>query len=456
MRSATPLRADPAHASVPQELELDDIQGGVLNQLPTPYVGTFCLLRIENRIAGRQCLKQLIPALRTAENDASADADAWVSVAFTFEGLRALGLPESSLDTFSPEFRQGMARRASFLQDVGESAPQHWEPPFGSADVHIAVTAMAPSQDRLNVLLQRAAAAYAAIPGIALIYRLDCKSSGGQEAFGFRDNISQPAIEGTRIPGSNPKEKPLKAGEFILGYPDETQSVAPMPAPEVLGKNGSYLVMRKLQQRVAAFRQYLHTTASNHDEEELLAAKIMGRWRSGAPLVLAPDRDDPTLGADPKRNNDFGYGAENDTRGFKCPFGSHVRRMNPRDGEIFGNPRRHRLVRREASYGPPFPEGALEDDGIERGMIFACICASIKGQFEFIQEEWMNSGIFIGQNDERDPLCGANDGSGAFTIPERPLRRRLRGLPRFVVTRGGEYFFVPGLRATRWISELNT
>ena len=86
---------------------------------------------------------------------------------------------------------------------------------------------------------------------------------------------------------------------------------------------------------MAAFRQYLRANAASEEEEELLAAKIMGRWRSGAPLVLAPDHDDPTLGAHPSRNNDFAYNAEDDARGFKCPFGSHVRRMNPRDGEIW-------------------------------------------------------------------------------------------------------------------------
>ena len=456
MNPATPLRTDAFERRAPQTLELDDIQGGVLQQLPVPYVGTFVLLRIDDKRTGREFLKRLLPVLRNVAAPISAESDAWVSVALTFQGLRALGLPESSLESFSPEFREGMAERASILQDVGESAPQSWEAPFSSADVHVAVTAMAPDQTRLDALLQRATAAHSELPNITPIYRLDCKSSDGHEAFGYHDNISQPTIEGSGIAGSNPKEEPIRAGEFILGYLDESEHIAPVPTPEALGKNGSYLVIRKLQQRVAEFRRYLRSAAAGSEEEELLAAKIMGRWRSGAPLVLAPDRDDPALGADPSRNNDFAFGAEDDGRGFKCPLGSHVRRMNPRDAEIFGNPRRHRLIRREASYGPRLPEDALQDDGQDRGMIFACICASIKGQFEFIQEEWMNSGVFIGQKDERDPLCGANDGSGTFTIPERPIRRRLQGLPRFVVTRGGAYFFMPGLRAIRWIADLNT
>jgi deferrochelatase/peroxidase EfeB len=178
----------------------------------------------------------------------------------------------------------------------------------------------------------------------------------------------------------------------------------------------------------------------------------MGRWRSGAPLSLSREQDDPALGADPTRNNDFGFAG--DDRGFACPLGSHMRRMNARDGEIFGNVRRHRIMRREAVYGEPLPDGVLDDDGADRGIIFASVGASLSRQFEFVQREWVNSGVFIGRADERDPLCGANQGTGTYTIPERPIRRRLSALPTFVVTRGGEYFFLPGLGALRWLSEL--
>jgi Dyp-type peroxidase family len=440
--------------SAASRLELEDIQGGVLHQLPLPYTGTVDLLTIDDRQAASTFLERVIPSLRSAADPTSPDAEAWLSIAFTFSGLQAVGVPEASLSSFAPEFRDGMAARALRLHDVGESAPERWEAPFGSPDVHVAVSAMAPDQDRLDALLRRADDAIAASQGVSRIYRQECRSSNGREAFGFRDNISQPAVEGTGMASSNSGEEPIKAGEFIFGYPNETGRIAPVPTPDLLGRNGTYLVLRKLQQRVAAFREYLRHNAGGAAEEELLAAKIMGRWRSGAPLVLNPERDDPELGADGGQNNDFGYGAEGDSRGFKCPLGAHIRRMNPRDGEIFGNPRTHRLIRREVSYGPPFPEGALTDDGIDRGMIFACIGASLRGQFEFVQEEWVNSGIFIGQNEERDPLCGANGGTGAFTIPERPIRRRLHAVPSFVVTRGGEYFFMPGLRALRWIAEI--
>jgi Dyp-type peroxidase family len=293
-------------------------------------------------------------------------------------------------------------------------------------------------------------------PGIEVIYRQDSfVGPTEREHFGFKDGISHPAVEGSGIPGTNPQEKPLKAGEFVLGYPDEMGSPPPMPSPEVLGRNGSYVVFRKLHQRVAAFRQYLRANSTNSEAEELLAAKIVGRWRSGCPLAHSPERDDPKLGADPKRNNDFLYHA-NDPTGLKTPRGSHIRRMNFRDAQELGEVRLHRMIRRGTAYGPPLPEGVLEDDGADRGLIFAFVGSHLKRQFEFVQTEWINKGDFIGAPAEKDPIFGQEDGTGTFTVPQRPIRRRLQGLPQFVVTRGGEYCFMPGLRALRWLADLNT
>jgi len=291
-----------------------------------------------------------------------------------------------------------------------------------------------------------------------VIWRQDCyQLPTGRTSFGFKDGIGQPAVEGSGIPGSNPRERPIKAGEFILGYPDETGSLPPMPTPEVLGRNGTYIVFRKLHTRVAAYRRYLREQAASREEEALLGAKMVGRWQSGAPLALSPDHDDPQLGADPARNNDFDY--HDDLRGFKCPAGAHARRANPRDAldhEGSVNVRLHRMIRRGTSYGPMLPEGVLEDDGVDRGIVFVFVGAHLKRQFEFVKTQWINDGIFIGAPAEKDPLAGPNDGSGTFTIPQQPIRRRLQGLPPFVVTRGGEYCYVPGLRALRWLAELET
>ena len=296
------------------------------------------------------------------------------------------------------------------------------------------------------------------LPGVEVIWRQDCyQLPTGRTSFGFKDGIGQPAVEGSGRPPSNPKEPPLKAGEIILGYPDESGELPPMPTPAVLGRNGTYVVFRKLHTKVAAYRQYLHERAATRAEEALLGAKMVGRWQSGAPLALAPNADDADLGADVSRHNDFGY--SEDPRGLRCPVGAHARRANPRDafdhdGSV--NVRLHRMIRRGTSYGPMLPAGVLEDDGADRGIIFVFAGAHLGRQFEFVKTQWLNDGIFIGAPSEKDPLVGANDGSGVFTIPQRPIRRRLQDLPPFVVTRGGEYCFAPGLRAMRWLAELET
>ncbi len=436
-------------------LELDDIQSGVLRPRPTPYAATYIVLRIDDCKAGRELMRRLSAVVTSAANPTSPLADTWVSVALTYTGLNALGVPQESLDTFAWEFRQGMSARAKELGDAGESSPENWEKPFGTPDVHVVIVAVSPDTQRLEAALDRARKTYQEMRGITAIWRQNCHALPTEkEPFGFRDGISHPAIEGSGIPGTNPREQSLKAGEFVLGYRDELGGVQ-IPQPEALGRNGTYIVFRKLHQRVAAFRQYLKANSISPEDEELLAAKMMGRWRSGAPLALCPFHDDPELGADPRRRNDFLY-REDDPIGFKTPGGSHIRRTNPRDAGIAGVARIHRMIRRGTAYGPPLREGVLEDDGADRGLIFAFVGAHLGRQFEFVQSQWINDGVFFGAGDAKDPIVGSNDEGGDFIVPRRPVRRRLQGLPRFVVTRGGEYGFMPGLRALRWLAELQT
>jgi Dyp-type peroxidase family len=401
-------------------------------------------------------MRRLSAVVASAAHPESPARDTWVSVALSFQGLKALGVPQDSLDSFSPQFQQGMAARAKILGDQGESSPENWEKPLGSPDVHVVITAISPDSEHLESALQRARKTYRELSGVAAIWRQDCHVLPDErEPFGFKDGISHPAIEGSGIPGTNTQEKPLKPGEFVLGYPDEISDHPQMPHPEILGRNGSYVVFRKLHQRVAEFRQYLKSNSSTPQAEELLAAKMMGRWRSGAPLARCPMHDDPEIGADSRRNNNFLFKAD-DTIGYKTPAGSHIRRMNPRDADVAGMVRIHRMIRRGTAYGPPLPPDVLEDDGVDRGLIFAFVGANLGRQFEFVQSDWMNDSAFFGGNNGKDPVSGASDGTGTFDIPKRPLRMRLQGLPRFVITRGGEYCFLPGLRALRWLSELNT
>src|ERR671916_628395 len=439
-------------------LELDDIQSGALHERPSPYAGTYLLLRIDDRAAGRELVRRLQHVVDSGRPSSDPARDAWITAAFTYHGLKALGVPQSSLDSFAPEFREGMAARAALLGDVGDSSPEHWEEPLGSSDVHVALAALSPDAERLQPVVEKARRAHAELAGVEVIWRQDCyQLESGRTSFGFKDGIGQPTIEGSGRPASNPGERPLKPGEIILGYPDETGELPPMPVPEVLGRNGTYVVFRKLHTRVAAYRQYLRAKAATREEEARLGAKMVGRWQSGAPLEIAPERDDPELGADPARNNDFGYA--DDPRGFKCPAGAHARRANPRDAlDADGgvNVRLHRMIRRGTSYGPMLPEGVLEDDGADRGIVFVFAGAHLKRQFEFVKTQWLNDGIFIGAPSEKDPLVGSNDETGGFTLPPPPPPRPPPTPPPLVVTRGGEYCFAPGLRALRWLADLDT
>lgn len=434
-------------------LELDDIQRGVLSPRPTPYAATYLVFRIDDRDQGRELMRRAGTAATSAADTSSPLGDTWVSVAVTHWGLRALGVPRSSLDSFAWEFRQGMAARARALHDEGASAPRHWEAPLGTHDVHVVIAAVAPDPPRLEEAIDRARSAYDRLPGVTAIWRQDCYALPSEkEHFGYLDGVSHPAVEGSGIPGSNRLEVPLKSGEFILGRPDELGGSA-APEPAVLGRNGSYAAFRKLHQDVAAFRRYLKDSSTTAQDEELIAAKIMGRWRGGAPLALAPEHDDPALGADPLRRNTFFYEQEDPT-GFTTPRGCHIRRANPRDASVAGEVRLHRMIRRGAVYGPPLPDGVLEDDGVDRGLMFAFIGAHPGRQFEFVQSEWMNDGVFFGDGHTKDPVVGAADGQTRYTVPRRPVRRRLAPLPRFVVTRGGEYCFLPSLSALRWLGDL--
>ncbi|MGV9345891.1 Dyp-type peroxidase [Streptomyces spiralis] len=434
-------------------LELDDIQRGVLSPRPTPYAAAYLAFRIDDREQGRELMRRVSGAVTSAADTAGPLGDTWVSAALTCRGLEALGVPAASLDTFAWEFRQGMAARAGALGDVGDSAPEHWEAPLGTPDVHVVITAIAPDSPRLQAAIERARPAYDRLPGITAVWRQDCYALPTEtEHFGYRDGVSHPAVEGSGIAGSNRLEVPLKAGEFVLGYPDELGG-AQTPQPAALWRNGSYAVFRKLHQDVARFRRYLRDNSTGPEDQELIAAKIMGRWRSGAPLALAPEHDDPALGADPHRRNTFLY-QRDDPIGFRTPGGCHIRRANPRDAAVAGEVRLHRMIRRGAVYGPPLPDGVLDDDGVDRGLMFAFIGAHLGRQFEFVQSEWLNDSVFFGGGDGKDPVTGSQDGSTGFTVPRRPVRRRLAALPRFVVTRGGEYCFLPSLSALRRLGGL--
>lgn len=221
-----------------------------------------------------------------------------------------------------------------------------------------------------------------------------------------------------------------------------------------MGDNGSYVVLRKFVSRVGAFNDYLTSQADDAEGQHQLGAKMFGRWRSGAPLVLLPDHDEAELGADPERNNDFDF--KQDPKGLMCPHSSHMRRLNPRDSPltIMTDVNIHRIIRRSSTYGPKWtPEVTVADDAQEdRGLYFIFISARAFDTIEFMQQEWINGGNFVDLGTECDPIVGLHDDTNnTFTIPAEPARRRVKGVTTFNRMAGGEYMFMPSLTALRWI-----
>src|SRR4030095_3228856 len=240
---------------------------------------------------------------------------------------------------------------------------------------------------------------YQGFSGVTVLMAQDFGGQpGDRNPLGYKDSIGQPPIEGSGVAPLPGQGRPIKAGEFVFGYPTESGVPLPMPQPDILGRNGTFVGFRKYQSRVGAFNRFLQANGSTEAERELVAAKLVGRWRSGAPLTLAPDVDNPALGADRQRNNDFDYA--NDPHGRQVPLGAHIRRMNPRDTKLtrLTDVNIHRLIRRGTTYGPPYDPNALSeaDDAWAPSSMFLFMSAKAMATIEFLQQEWINEGDFIG------------------------------------------------------------
>jgi Dyp-type peroxidase family len=440
-------------------IDLADLQGGVVRGYRFD-VARHLFVRVRDPDAARRFLADLADPVTTAEEWEGGRPQTTLNVALSFRALQALRVPAHLLDGFPEEFRAGMAARADRLADT----PQTWE----LRDLEVLLVVHAQDEAALASESERWERALAD-GGLELVHAESAGLLGGaREHFGFTDGFSQPAIEGVAredVPGQGIVERhvsllpfagtrwrAIKPGEFVLGYEDEDRGPAPAPPPP-FHRNATYMVWRKLHQDVATFRAQLAEQAQRLGlDPELVAAKLVGRWRDGSPLALRPNKPDPTLGDDKRRANDFRYG--NDRLGVRTPRGAHIRRTNPRDalgweGRLSA---RHRILRRGMSYGPPLPDGA-PDDGVARGLLFVCLQASIARQFEIVQERWCNDGNAFGLGDEPDPLVGPAG---------RPARHVVEGSPpRFVSLmrscvecRGGEYLFVPSIAALRALPAL--
>jgi Dyp-type peroxidase family len=480
-------------------LDLDQIQGNILGGFNKDHVSFLFFALPADQAAARAWIAELIPEVATA-TEVKAFNDlfrlvrkrhrregvveaTWMNIALTYAGLEVLGV--GGLDELPEDFRQGMRARAEMIGDVGDNAPASWPGGLGGATIHALMIVAADSgndQNRaVNHFIRRAAR-----HRVALVFEQDGMSRRdlpGHEHFGFKDGISQPGIRGFTEPNANnpdqgdPGQDLIEPGEFVLGYPRQPQPLpqpgqpgypAPErpPEPDPLSprppwlKNGSYLVFRRLQQDVKGFLDFLSETAGVEGlSVDLLGAKLVGRYRSGAPLELAnndqadPGTTDPNA-VDKDHINDFEYAGDPD--GTRVPRAAHIRKAYPRDqdppGEVEAE--RRRILRRGIPFGHSFHRGAevaspyadMPQFPQDRGLCFACYQRSIVDQFEFIQQSWVNTDSFPNTGDGVDPLISQQTSPRSFHLPGAPTDP-VQLVAQWVKTTGGEYFFAPSISA---------
>ena len=457
--------------------ELDDIQALVRSGFGSLGGARYLLLKVDDVLTTKVWLKSLAPAT-AAQIGGGPDLTRVVQLAFTYAGLRALGLSEDALAAFVPEYIEGMAsneRRSHRLGDFGANAPAHWLWGVGDREPHILIILLAKKADIDGWAAEMEA--LAAAHGCSIIASLDScpgreDGAPSNEPFGFADGMSQPVIDWDgRVPvtgAANRDYRPdIAAGEVLLGHPNEYGFVADYPQQSGLGYNGSYLVYRQLKQDVTGFWQWVAAVAGE-DRAVWFAERMVGRGISGDPL--------PGL---VQGGPDFLFG--HDGEGRHCPLGGHIRRANPRAGDdplgrrgflrdvissvglagtaqqdAVASSRFHRLLRRGRSYGDTLsPQAAMDPSAtpIEAGLHFICLNASLARQFEFVQGAWIGSATFGGRSGEQDPLLGNRqpfpDGCRTdlfryFDADGEPAIAA--DLPQFVQTIGGAYFFLPGIR----------
>jgi Dyp-type peroxidase family len=466
-----------------QQLELSEIQGFLVRDYKEMAFSKYFLLQVIQADKAKRFIKETSKKITPVTNTSH---DSYLNIGFTSAGLGVLGLAQNNIRSFVREFREGMVtpHRQRLLGDHDSSDPVNWEwggP--GNELIHIILMIFDRGEEAINKhtrLLRHEFEEY----GLKEVFILNGETfPEGREHFGFRESIAQPAIIGSGITGI--RNDNIQPGEFIMGYKNEYDVYPDTPLlkesqgnvqmlsddPEGsgykdLGRNGTYFVLRQLKEDVDGFWKFLNEKSKNEDgtinveESTKLAAKMMGRWPGGAPLVKFPDKD-PGIVSD---DNDFAY-TDTDELGLKCPFGSHIRRTNPRDNfeetgpsESLRLTRKHRIIRRVRSYGETFTGSATHHTpNDEVGILFGCFNADISRQFEFIQYTWANYPKFKQLYSDPDPFIGVRENpeqgiEQKFTIPRTTTNKYITGLKSFVTVKGGAYFFFPSVTVVEYLS----
>ena len=508
--------------------EEEDRQALITRGYKSLKAATYLLLQVnegEKEVA-KAYFNSLIPVITNSKkNDKQLNEDGdpmeAIHIAFTSSGLRRLGMREEVLNTFSREFIEGMTHtykkdskeikeRSILLGDVGSNDPDWWQwqndekKEHKEARVDVGLFFYAATNSKLEELIVKHYTKDTA--GLKEVYEANTLQISGKhnkEHFGFRDGISQPIIKGfSKSNIEQDKQKWINPGEFILGHINEYDDYSPSPCVPLnaansqelpslnfdlcnmdLGKNGTYLVFRQMEQHVERFLKYIYASSKEQAGTKMekavkLASKMVGRWPEGQPLVTYPNGGCPM---DRRSLNDFYY-EDKDPNGVNCPIGAHIRRTNPRDQVHTGRDsaasmemsKKHRLLRRGRIYGTPVDPDFEIEKMIEkvkntpdtpvtvgkitpnRGLHFIALVSDIGRQFEFVQSVWSNTAAFGHLCNEVDPVISPRPTADQpncheFTTPQETVRNRYIGVPMFTTVVGGAYFFLPGMNALRYI-----
>jgi deferrochelatase/peroxidase EfeB len=467
-------------------IDLDDVQGNVLRGFGRTYrAARHFFLGVRDPAGARRLLRDLpqdergsAPGVPSSEDWKEGERpDSCLNVGITWLGLGALGVPASVLAKFPQAFQDGPAVRARVvsdrpsdvgLGDVGRSAPDRWI--VGgprTAPIHVVVSLYARDATIREGASKALRAGFAA-SGLTehSHHDADLLKRPDYVHFGYRDGIAQPQIEGGPAKDVPDRQPAIPAGDLLLGrdYVNSFRGNYAGDLPRPLVDNATYGAFRIIFQDVRRFEELLlRWVARAHLPKELVAAKIMGRWRNGVPLVLSGNRTPSPKKFPYEELNDFDYvptagrpPLAGDPDGLLCPIGAHVRRLNPRGSPVMGMSNTRRLVRRNMPYGPEYDTS--HPDHVERGLIGYFLCGDLETQWEFIQRVWVNQDLAItGIRRTREPVVGTQLGEdGMFRIPMAAPNdaHELVGLRDLVRTRGSLYCLLPGLGGLRYIASL--